>query len=425
MANIYQTRIRKILSKLNKERSGAALVISSAAPVTKTRDLEHPFRQSSDFYYLTGSYGRNLALVVKAGAKTPYLLSAPVDRVKVLWDGASPNPKKLAASLGAELIISPHPDREILKLLRDTECLYFQNEPGTVAWKVANELIRLPSHSRIYYPYRFHHSDLLLQQLRLHKDRHELRLMQIAADVTVDSLLNTLPFINQKVCEEDVANSIDYFFKVNGCSPSFSTIVACGKSAATLHHHPGSKPLRRGELLLIDCGAEFQMYAADITRTVPVSGRFEPWQRDLYQVVLAGQHAALSKIKHGVLIESVYMAAARTMLQGLLDMRVVRGKLSTLLNKKAYKEFFPHSIGHPLGLDVHDIGNMRGDSQARLESGMVFTVEPGLYFPKAKGTIKPCGIRIEDDVLVTKQGCELLTAAFPKGVNDIEELMGS
>jgi Xaa-Pro aminopeptidase len=192
--------------------------------------------------------------------------------------------------------------------------------------------------------------------------------------------------------------------------PSFQTIVAAGKSAAVLHYHDYTRILKSKELILIDCGAEYNNYAADISRTYPVGDQLSPQLAALLEIVSDAQHAAISEIKAGVSFGKAYAAAAKELTKGLITLKVLKGSLKSLLKKSAFKPYFPHGIGHSLGLDVHDIGRMRNNNESLLKKGMVLTIEPGLYFSKPHGLIPACGIRIEDDVLVTDKGCQILSA---------------
>ncbi len=223
--------------------------------------------------------------------------------------------------------------------------------------------------------------------------------------------------------EYQIAANIEYWFKLQDCGVAFPSIAAAGRSAATLHYQDHSQALRSSEMLLIDCGATYKGYAADITRVLPVSGRFDKQQARIYDAVLAAQLAAIAKIKHGVRILDVYNAAAKELCYVLRDLKIIKGKnISKPLKDKAFAPWFPHGIGHSLGLDTHDIGKLRGNNDARLKAGMVFTVEPGLYFPKKIAGVAACGVRIEDDILVTKTGCRVLSAGFPKERQEIESL---
>jgi Xaa-Pro aminopeptidase len=424
MVAIFARRLKKLVRALNQQECSSALLLGSSAHRQMSGDQNFPFRQTSDLLYLTGSSHDEFLLLLSSKLERPLLIFPPVNKTKVLWEGPLPNLKRLAEELGADSLVSLTPEREVVSRLKATERLYFQNDSGSKAWNITHRLMEQPSHSRGSLPSQFHHADELLVPLRLYKDPAEIKLIRQAAEATNEALFDAIPMLAPGLTERFVAAAIDFFFRTRGCEPGFNTNVSTGVSAATLHHEPGSAELREGDLLLVDCGAARNHYSADITRVVPVSGTFSPVQAILYQGVLEAQKAALKKVKHGALIRDLYLAAAKPLTEALVETRVLRGKVSRLVEKGAFKPYFPHGIGHTLGLDVHDVGNLRGNNEAILEEGMVFTIEPGLYFPKPIGRIeKGLGIRIEDDVLVTRRGCEVLSEGFPKNMRQIEDLV--
>lgn len=420
---MYKKRVKRIQSALEKVDESAILVLSSASEFIRTRDQHYPYRQNSDFYYATGSQEKNIHLILSTKHKVPLLLVPPKDKQRALWDGDQGDYKKIAVSLGAELITVKDLHKDLLGRIKNHSCLLYQNHPGSMSFRIASELMTTPPYRRGNYPHTFLHSDVILEPMRLHKEPDEIKRIIAAAEITTQAIHATASLIQPSTPEYIIARTIEYWFGLFRGQPAFGTIAATGKNAAVLHYKECSSTLKAGDLLLIDCGAELDMYNADITRVFPVSGTFSKEQKLLYEIVLKAQHAAIRKVKHGVLIKSVYDAAAKVLTEGLVELKVLHGKVSKLLEKKAYKLYFPHGIGHSLGLDVHDVGNHRGNNDARLSAGMVFTIEPGLYFPKAAGILKPCGIRIEDDVLVTKNGCEVLTAGMEKSADEVEQLL--
>jgi Xaa-Pro aminopeptidase len=254
------------------------------------------------------------------------------------------------------------------------------------------------------------------------KDPSEIAHIRKAAEITEGALHHLLPLVEAGTKEREIAAFIEYFYRVHEAEPAFGTIVATGPSAATLHYHALSRSLKKGELLLIDTGAEYGMYAADITRMIPVGGTTTPELRDLHDIVLRAQMVAISKIKPGVLISDVYNADARELTYGLKYLGILKGSVAQLLKKGAFKTWFPHGIGHSLGIDVHDVSP--SGSSIPLEPGMVITIEPGLYFQKPTGPLPTCGVRIEDDVLVTARGYEVLTRdALTKDLDKLSDLL--
>jgi Xaa-Pro aminopeptidase len=415
-----KTRVKTVKARL-KEGASAAVVLSSSSQVTRSRDISHPFRQESDFYYLTGISEPGYTLLLSSNLSEPILLTPPVDQVRVVWDGAGVPATAYAKRLGAKLIETNNPKAELLKSLKGIDLLYYQNSKGSLGREIANDLFNLSSHLRGALPSRFAHIDTLLTPLRLIKDRVEIDLIRRAAQVTNAALFGALSLIEPGASEQEVSGVIEFYFRSSGAVPAFSSIVASGASAATLHYHKLAGTLKKGDLLLLDVGAEMELYSGDISRVLPVSGRFTTPQKDLYQVVLNAQKSAIRKMRPGTAMIDVQRHAIGILTEGLVDMGVLRGKVSKLIASQAYKKYFPHSIGHPLGLDVHDVGTA-SSTPLLLKPGMVLTVEPGLYFAKKTGKIPACGIRIEDDILITKGAPEVLSEGFPKECAEIEAL---
>ncbi len=427
----HSKRMKKLLDLLSAQSATSGLLLSSSSRKVRSGDQDYPFHQNRDFLYLTGCEDEGLVLLVhpsqSKSKKTTFqvtLLAQPTDKNRVLWEGRSSNVQGIAKSIGAELVVTKDFDAEVRTRLKHTERLFISNERDSRAWAMAQRLMSIPSHLRKQVPQQFHLADELLTPLRVRKDAAELRLIEEAAAITNSALFDTVPLLATGVSETFVAAGLDFFFQTRGATPGFQTIVASGRNAATLHHRPSAKKnLRNGELLLIDCGACLHGYSADITRTLPLSGSFTPIQRVIYNGVLRAQTAAFHSIRAGSLVRSVFLAAAEELTETLKEIKVLRGKTSALVKSRAFAPYFPHGIGHTLGLDVHDVGNLRGNEDAVFQEGMIFTVEPGLYFPKPIGKVPALGIRIEDDVLVTKQGCEIITEGFPKEIDEVEALM--
>ncbi len=420
----YKKRIARVYKELKKAGRPTALLLGSASNRLRSLDQFHTFRQDSNFFYLTGSQGHGFCILLSTESKNPLLFAPPVNPLQIVWEGEGESASELAKSLGCDLIQSEKLLPEIKRRLLGVELLYFQNQHENLAWKISKELIELDTAQRGRYPASFINVDEIFTTLRLYKDADEIKFIRQAIALTHTALQSVLPHITNGGSEQEIAAHIEYIFNLHGARPSFSTIAAAGASGATLHYHALNQNLRARDLFLLDFGAELNMYAADITRTLPISGKFNPMQAEVYQAVLNAQKAAIRKIKHGVKIIKVYQAAAEALTVGLQDLGILKGKLSKLMEKKAYLPYFPHGIGHSLGIDVHDIGKLRGNNSAVLENGMVFTVEPGLYFSRKTGKVPAMGIRIEDDILVTAKGCENLSKAIPKEIAEIEEWMG-
>lgn len=378
--------------------------------------------QDRDILYLSGCSEPGITLLISPKLKKPLLFAPKVDKTKILWDGPQYELKAAAKNTGAEVVFYKRA-AEIIDKLRGHQTLFFPDRSTEPGWTIASSLVALSSHQRGDLPSRFLHSDNILAQMRLIKEPYEVECIERAIDITFNAWCLALPLISKGVDENLLAATLEYGFRTQGADYAFQSIVASGKNAAVLHYHKLHSRLAANDLVLFDFGAAYRGYAADISRTVPVGKRFLQWQRDLYQLVLAAQKAAIGKVRPGIQLKAVYDSAARIILQGLIDLKVIKGKASTLFKDGAHKRFFPHGIGHSLGLDVHDVGPSRQDQGLRLEKGMVFTIEPGIYLPKKIGKFPPCGIRIEDNVLVTSNGCRNLSQYIPKETDDLESLI--
>lgn len=421
--NLYSLRIKRVVEEL--KTSGGALLLSSPGSVRRSRGYEYSFRQESDLFYLTGYTGQGATLLVSAKLKQPLLIIAKTDPARVVWDGKNPDIRSIARAIGAQVITTSDIESEIMKHLRGIEVLYYQSRSGTIGQRVASQLFNLDAYVRGSYPARFIGVDKLLAPLRLIKSADEVALMKHAAAITNEALYSILPLIRNRVTEAEIQETLEYVFRSCGAKIAFHTIIAAGKNAATLHYHEHHSRLKHGEMVLIDCGAEFDMYAADISRTFPVDGEFEPTQLIAYQAVLDAQQAAINALKPGVAMNVPYNAAALVLIEGLKELKILKGNARSLLKAGAHLPYFPHGIGHSLGLEVHDAGELRGNNAADLAEGMVVTIEPGLYFAKPHGKLPACGVRIEDDVLVTRKGGVVISEGFPKAPDELCHLVSN
>jgi Xaa-Pro aminopeptidase len=288
--------------------------------------------------------------------------------------------------------------------------------------------VRGKARNGVHAPGEFVDLDHILHEMRLFKGPEEIRLMKRAAKISAQAHRRAMQVCRPGMMEYEIEAELLHEFRRNGAQfPAYSPIVAGGANACVLHYVANDAPLHGGDLLLIDAGCELDGYASDLTRTFPVSGRFSGPQREVYEIVLAAQRAAMATVKPGASWIAPHDAAVRVLAQGMLDLKLVSGSLDAVLEKETYKRFYMHRTGHWLGLDVHDAGDYRRGGQWRpLAPGMTLTVEPGLYVRAADDVperLRNIGVRIEDDVLVTAQGCEVLTAEAPKLVDDIEALM--
>jgi Xaa-Pro aminopeptidase len=421
MKNTHASRIKKALKLLNESGSPDSLLVSSNPHAVRSRDINFPYRQNSDLFYLTGSSHEALTLLLRPHAKEEIVLVAPPpDAHQTLWEGAQPSLAPLARELGAELVLTKDPLTTLRGLLRGTDTVYLQSVAGSVSAELRREFSTRSAIAMRGLPSRIGEAERFTAKLRCIKDTAEVAAIHRAGDLTSAALLHIAQYVRPGIREREIAALIEYLYRLHGAEPAFGTIIASGKSAATLHYRSLAKTLRSGELLLIDTGCELNMYSCDVSRTVPVGLEINPVLREVYETVLRAQKAAIAKVKPGVHINDIYKAAAIELTRGLQELKVLKGSLTQLLQKGAFKTWFPHGIGHSLGIDVHDVSPGSNDRLFTLEKGMVITVEPGLYFSKPIRGIPACGVRIEDDVLVTAKGCEVLTeSVFPKEFDEV------
>jgi Xaa-Pro aminopeptidase len=421
MSSIFSIRVKKALKKLKEGSVSQCLVLSSNAPVLRSHDTEYPYRQNSDFFYFTGTLRKQLTLLLLPNSKDQIvLLVPPEDKVKNVWEGAPPSIRSLQKELNARIIRTKEPLQTTIRLLKGIDTVFVPASGGFLSAPLREQLSSLPYHQKRFLPSSIVDAEIITAALRCLKNAVELKNIRRANALTSAVLYHISQSIQPGVTEYELATLIDYLYRLHEAEPAFNTIVAAGKSAATLHYHPSNKPLREGEFVLIDSGCELDMYASDITRTIPVGTIRQQVLREVYEIVLASQNAAIKKIKPGATLSSIHAVAAKELTYGLKTLGILKGPLDTLIAEKAYQAWFPHGIGHSLGIDVHDPVPQDTRFEFILEPGMVITVEPGLYFAKRTKNIPSCGVRIEDDVAVTKSGHEILSDdVFPKKLEDI------
>jgi len=412
-----------------------AVAIFPAAPErTRTNDIEYPYRQRSDFHYLTGFPEPGAVCVLQPGhASEEYVLFVrPRDREKETWTGRRAGVEGALAEYGASMAYPiDELDQRLPKAIAERNQLYYamdRDEVFTrrvVGWLENAQLTR-PRTGR--GPTGLLDARPPVHEMRLRKQPDELERMRRAIAISAEAHLAAMREARPGDWEYEVEALIDYIFRRNGAvGPAYPSIVAGGANATILHYTTNDRRLAAQELLLIDAGAEYDFYCADITRTFPIGARFEGAQRAIYDLVLAAQLAAIDVVRPGARFDEPHQRAVRTLVVGLLDLGLLQGTADEIIEKELYKPVYMHRTSHWLGMDVHDVGLYRlGDAPRPLEPGMVLTVEPGLYIADHLADIDPkwhgIGVRIEDDVLVTPDGNEVLTAAVPKRVDDVEAL---
>lgn len=430
--NEFKKRRKQLMSIVGK---GNMAIIAGAPVRIRNRDVEYPYRQDSDFYYLTGfDEPGALAAFVPGRKQGEYLLFCrEFDQEKALWTGSQAGIEGAREIHGADDAFPIDDIDDILPgLLENRERVYYpmgrDSELDLHLMEWVNQL-RDKARSGIHAPVEFISLEHVLHEMRLFKSEAELRLMRRAAQVSGRAHLRAMRMCKPGMYEYQIEAEIVHEFMRNGLrSPAYPSIVAGGPNACVLHYTENEDELRNGELLLIDAGAECDHYAADITRTFPVSGKFTAPQRALYELVLEAQVAAIDRVRPGAHWNDAHDAAVQVLTKGLVRLGLLKGRVAKLVKDEAYKKFYMHRIGHWLGMDVHDVGDYKVDGEWRLlEPGMVLTIEPGLYVPRDCKEVdeqwRGIGIRIEDDVLVTQDGRDILTGAAPKTVEEIERQM--
>ena len=425
-------RRRKQLMRMMGRDSIA--IIPTAPERTRNRDVEFPFRADSDFYYLTGfPEPEAVAVLVPGRRHGEYLLFCRErDPQMETWTGRRAGTAGAVESWDADDAFPVGDIDDILPglLERCDRVFYTMGNDPAFDRRILEWVNRLRQGGRAgtRAPDEFISLEHLLHDMRLYKSRSEVRVMRAAAKVACSGHQRAMQACRPGMHEYEIEAELLHEFRSAGMVPAYPSIVGGGENGCILHYTANASELRGGDLLLIDAGAEYDCYASDVTRTFPVSGRFSEAQKALYEVVLAAQLAAIKKVAPGNHWNAPHTAAVRVLTRGLIRLGILKGKPAELIRQEAYRRFYMHRTGHWLGMDVHDVGDYKVGGEWRvLEPGMVLTVEPGLYIPAgSRGVSRKwwnIGIRIEDDVLVTRDGHEVLSAAAPKTVAEIESVM--
>jgi Xaa-Pro aminopeptidase len=440
---------------------GGVAIVPTAPERQRNSDNDHPYRHGSDFHYLTGFAEPGAWLVIASGGRST-LVCRPKDPEREIWDGFRLGPDAAPAALGVdEAFALDHLDETMIDRLADQPAVWWPFEmPGLGAQiGVWLERVRAKSRQGVEAPHTQCDLGPLLAAMRVVKDAGELATMRRAAAISAGAHARAMRFCAARfardagaaIPEYEIEAELLHEFRRHGAEgPAYGSIVAAGANACILHYAPGSTPLKAGELCLIDAACEVDGYASDVTRTFPADGRFSAAQRELYEIVEAAQRAAVVATRPGARLRDAHAAAVRVLAQGMLDTglldRNAVGDVDAVIESAAYRAFYMHGTGHWLGCDVHDVGDYQQADEApveqpdwqggkvvkkpsrKLEPGMVVTIEPGLYVRPAEGVPERfwnIGIRIEDDAVVTDEGCELISRGVPVGAAEIEALMRS
>ena len=425
-------RRRKQLMRMMDSDSIAILPTSPERQ--RNRDVEYPFRPDSDFYYLTGFAEPDaVAVIVPGRPHGEYLLFCREKHPEMeIWTGRRVGPEGAVEHYGADDAFPITDIDDILPgLIEGRERVFYtmgavtEFDNRVIGWV---NRIRSASRAGQRTPDEFVSLEHLLHDMRLYKSRAEIKTMRQAANIAARAHKRAMRTCQPGMMEYEIEAEFLHEFRRAGGVPAYPSIVGSGENACILHYTENNAELQSGDLLLIDAGMEHQCYASDISRTFPVNGKFSKPQRAIYELVLDAQLAAIEEIYPGNHWNAAHEAAVKVLTRGLVKLGLLKGRTPTLIKKNAYRQFYMHRTGHWLGMDVHDVGDYKvGDEWRVLEPGMVLTVEPGLYIAaRSKGVSRKwwnIGVRIEDDVLVTRDGYDVLSKAAPKEVDDIEALM--
>lgn len=423
---------------IDQMEDNSVAIIPAAREKTRSYDTEYKFRQDSDFWYLTGFPEPDaLAVIDPQNKKSPYTLYVrPRDPLMETWFGRREGVDGATKNYGANSAFSVERfEKDLPKLLEGHDRLYYR---FAVDPELDQKILGYLTEQRVrrlktaYPPHTIIDPTPLIGEMRLHKSPDEVELMQKSANIAAEAHILAMKKVKPGMNEGQVEALMEAYMKDKGASGvAYNSIVGGGENATILHYVENNMPLKDGDLILIDAGAEYQGYASDITRTFPINGKFTPAQREVYDVVLDVQLKCIDFTKTGNTVKARQEYSIELLTEGMVKLGLLKGKTNDLIKKKAYLKYYMHGVGHYLGLDVHDAGRYFTDQQARnskpFAPGMVLTVEPGIYVPaddrSAPAKYRGIGIRIEDDVLVTEDGNRNLTAKVTKDPDEIEHLM--
>lgn len=430
---IRRERARRRKNLMRAIGKGSIAIIPSAPEKTRSRDTTYRYRQDSDFYYLTGFEEPESVAVLISGRRAAEYIVFCRERDELLetWNGRRLGVDQAPQVLDADDAFPIDDIDDILPgLLEGRERVFYSMGRETlfdnrvIGW--INQL-KAKSGSGTTVPTEFVSLDFHLHDMRLYKSRAELGLLRKAAKISAAGHLAAMKSCAPGQMEYELESELISTYRREGAEHSFLPIVGGGENGCILHYTENNTELNDGDLVLVDSGAEWNCYAGDITRTYPVNGQFSDAQREVYEIVLEANLAAIDKAVVGNHWNDPHVAAVRVITRGLMNLGILKGDLKTLIKNEEYRRYFMHRTGHWLGLDVHDVGDYKVDDKWRLlEPGMALTIEPGIYLPASSGVLKryrSIGIRVEDDILITENGPEVITSGVPKSVDEIEATM--
>ena len=418
--------------------SDAVAIIATRAEMYRNRDADYKFRADSSFYYLTGFAEPEAVAVLTSSPDQSYtLFCRERNREMEIWNGLRAGIDGAVADYAADQAFTiDQLDEQIIQFLSGKKRLYVRlGHSDAFDLRVIGWLKKIAANQRQggQPPVEIIQLDSVLDEMRLFKDDYEINLMRQAAQISAQAHVRAMQTVKPDMMEYALEAEVLYVMQKNGCQTAYNSIVGGGANGCILHYVENNQPLKDGDLVLIDAGAELDHYAADITRTFPVNGKFSVEQKALYELVLNAQLAAIEATKSGNHYRLPHETAVRILTEGLVELGLLQGNVEELIQQEKYRQFYMHGTGHWLGMDVHDVGSYKVTQQSKeaewrpYEAGMVVTVEPGLYIAPDDETVdarwRGIGVRIEDDVLVTTTGNEVLSKDVPKTVIEIEQLM--
>ena len=429
----YLKRRKELISKMPKN---SLAIIFGSNSLIRNGDVEFPFRQNSDFFYLTGFEEPNAVAIIESEDSGEFtIFCQDKDPSKEQWEGKRMGPKnckKIGAKKGFSIETF---SEEISNFLINKERIYYQKDLNNVLENIVDiniaSLKKTTSRSNNFVPEEVHSVDSLLHEIRLLKTKEEIKIIKKACEISSAAHIRAMKNVCPKMYEYQLEAEYIHEFMRNGAKAcAYPSIVGGGKNACILHYNENSDQLLDGDLVLVDAGFEFKGYASDITRTFPVSGKFSKAQEAIYEIVLQANKECIKTVKKNFTPNDTERRAVEIITQGLLDLNILDGEINELIENKAYHAFYMHRVGHWMGMDVHDVGSygLNGNWRKYLP-GMITTIEPGIYFKEDLKNVPKeflnIGIRIEDDVLVTEGAPEVLTSSVPKDIEKIESIMRS
>ena len=424
----YSERRSKLASKVLED---SAIIVSSATVKTRVSDTDYAYRQDSNFYYLSGYEEPESLLLIRPSKKEQFIIFCrDRDPLREQWDGFRTGQEGAIELYDADASYSINSLDQIMpNLLEGIKNIYFSmSAPSNVDLKITHwlEEIRKNTRAGAEPPQNLLSLDSILHEMRLIKEDHEMDLMKKAADITTEAHIRAMQAVTPGMFEYQLEAEYLYAFNKNGArSPAYNSIVGGGNNSCILHYVENNAELNDGDLVLVDAGCEYQYYASDVTRTFPVNGKFSPEQKEIYSIVLEAHKQSMEQAQPGNKWNLMHEKSVEVIVEGLLSIGFLKGSKEENIEKGTYSKFYMHRIGHWLGMDVHDVGSYKNDGDWReLEEGMVMTIEPGIYvldnLEDVEDKWKGIGVRIEDNVVITDSGFEVLTPDVPRTIEDIE-----